>query len=337
MDRYLQLTDADRKIVCEQAGASLNLPPFAIEKDFWVCWTLREMFSLPECKAALAFKGGTSLSKGYNLIQRFSEDIDVVIDRHGLGLSAADELSATDGNNDRKRKLRILKEASRHFTRSVLEKGLQDRCGAALREGTWDVAYNETNDDSWELQFQYPSVFDTAGNLLPYVKIEPGSRSDIEPLESPGITPFIAEGMKDAAPILPFQVATVSPRRTFWEKVMLLHEKAIPDQEQPPAARLSRHYYDIWCLWQSGIGEAALNDDALFQRVKDHRILYFQPRKAARETLNKGTLVLVPPDEMMGDWRRDYAAMTEMFFAEPPAFEELIETARAIQDAFNSH
>lgn len=130
---------------------------------------------------------------------------------------------------------------------------------------------------------------------------------------------------------------TVAPERTFWEKAMLLHEETYAAGAHGPKARLARHYYDLWCLIRGGVAERATAASGLFDRVADHRRLFFRKRREAQDTLRRGSLRLIPSDEQRPLWERDFAAMREaMFFAEPPEFEEILKVVADFQDRFNA-
>jgi hypothetical protein len=331
MNEFLRLPAERRRLLCEEGQQRLGLTPASIEKDFWVCWTLRELFGLPQWGKHLTFKGGTSLSKGWRLISRFSEDIDVVIDREHLGFGG-DTLSG-------KQQKRLVKECSRRI-REELGPSLESR----LRETLPDImdwrlkpADAEEDPDQQTLLFHYPSVFtDNVGYVRPVVKIEMGARSETEPVENPIIKPYLAEAFPDLLGKSAFVLKTVAAERTFWEKAMLLHEEGFRPTDKPRRTRLSRHYYDLWCLIRKGIAAQATTDPELFNRVARHRQIFFKIRWVNYNTLRKGTLSLLPPLAQLNDWRRDYEAMRkEMFFDEPPSFDEVLAVIRQFEEAFN--
>ena len=177
MNAFLRLPTERRRLLCEEGQQRLGLTPASIEKDFWVCWTLRELFSLPQWGGHLTFKGGTSLSKGWRLISRFSEDIDVVIDREHLGFGG-DTLSG-------KQQKRLVKECS-HRIVAELGPSLENRFREMLPDGmNWRLtpAGEEEDSDQQTLLFHYPSVFTgSVGYVQPVVKIEMGARSETEPV-----------------------------------------------------------------------------------------------------------------------------------------------------------
>jgi len=339
MDWYLGFTPERRRAACEAAGVQLGLHAPSIEKDFWICWTLRELFGLADSGPHLTFKGGTSLSKGWGLIQRFSEDVDVVIDREHLGFAGA---KAPDepglGSKERDRRLESLLHACEAWIRGTLQPEFSQRCASLLkRERGWQLQQDTADASGQTLLLQYPSVFETERYLRPVVRIELGARSDTEPVQQPSIRPFVNEVRPQLESEFAFAVRTVAPERTFWEKAMLLHEETYRTSTTGPRDRMARHYYDLWCLIRAGVGARAAADDALFQRVAAHRGVFFRKRKEAQDTLARGTLRLLPAPEQTAAWKRDYEAMREsMLFGEVPEFNEVIEVVRAFELAFNN-
>ncbi|MBM3357762.1 MAG: nucleotidyl transferase AbiEii/AbiGii toxin family protein [Betaproteobacteria bacterium] len=337
MDAYLTMSPDERRQLCEVAGTALGVRAVSIEKDFWVCWTLRELFALPETGPHLTFKGGTSLSKCWKLIERFSEDIDVVIDRGFLGFGSERSPEATTGSKERQRRLEALKVAAQKHIHESLAPALERRLRASLPdESSWTVTNDSDDPDGQTLIFAYPSVFPASDYLRPAVKIEMGARSDIEPSATPSVQPYIAEVLPDALGVSAFTVQTLDPKRTFWEKSSLLHEETYRADARPIAARLARHYYDLWCLIRAGVGDAALADLELFSRVVAHRSVFFRRSREAQDALRPGSLCLLPSTERLADWRRDYDAMREtMFIGEPPEFDEILRVVGEFEQRFN--
>src|ERR1019366_5000197 len=214
MDAYLQLSPVDQEAVCREGGTRRSLPPASMEKDFWVCWTLRELFSLPDIGPRLTFKGGTSLSKCHGLIERFSEDIDLVIDRAVFDIKPPDE--AGIGSKERERRLEQLKEASRAYIHAVLKPAVEQFLQSKMPAGRpWTLTEEDSPDGSIALLLTYPTVFGANASLNPVVKIEPGARSDIDPHSSPEVQPYLAEVLPAVLGPSRFAVRTVAPERTF--------------------------------------------------------------------------------------------------------------------------
>jgi len=336
MDTFLQFSDEQRRRMCEVAGSIIGLDAPSIEKDFWVCFTLRELFALPDSGVHLTFKGGTSLSKCWALIERFSEDIDVVIDREFLGFGGGQGPEAAPSHKKRDERLAALKAACQTYIRDDMAPALARRFSESLPAGlAWKLVQDPADRDGQTLLFEYPRVF-TSPYLRSVVKIELGARSDTEPSATPTIRPYLAEALPGELGESEFSVRALDPKRTFWEKASLLHEETYRTGETGPTARLARHYYDLWCLIRAGVAEAALADLDLFARVAAHRAVFFRKRKEAQESLRPGSLRLLPAIGARADWKRDYEAMREaMFFSEPPAFDEILAVIGQFQDTFN--
>lgn len=338
MDTFLTLLPEERRQICLVAAEQLGLNPGGVEKDFWVCWTLRELFSLPEIGQHLTLKGGTSLSKGWKLIERFSEDIDVVIDRDALGFDGERSPVTAAGSNERRRRLEALRTACQTYIRDVLHQALDRRLRERLGGmGAWTLADDPNDPDGQTLLFNYPGSMQEQGYLRPDVKIELGARSDVEPSARPAIQPYIADALPDVLGPSQFEVQTLDPRRTFLEKACLLHEETYRAAGKAPAVRLSRHYYDLWCLIRSGTAGDAVVDPDLFNRVVAHREVFFRRSAEAQATLRPGALRLLPTSDREPDWRRDYEAMKEtMVFGNPPEWNEILRVVGEFEKTFNT-
>lgn len=337
MEPFTTLTADARVRLCDEAQARIGLPAASIEKDFWVCWTLRELFREPEWGPHLVFKGGTSLSKAWKLIERFSEDIDIVIDRTFLGFGGAESPERGTSRKMKERRLDGLKAACQDRIRNSLLPALASRFSGALGNETgWTLEEDETDMDQQSLLFSYPSSVARAAYVRPVVKIELGARSDTEPIETPDIQPYLAEVFPELLGPSSFPVRAVAARRTFWEKAMLLHEETYRPAGKARKPRMARHYYDLWSLIGKGIGEQAIGDAGLFERVATHRQVFFRWSWMDYSTLSRGRLRLVPPDDQVSEWRQDYRTMqTEMIFGEAPAFDEILQVVGDFEALFN--
>ena len=336
MQGFIDLSMARRREVCEEAQARMRLRAASVEKDFWVCWTLRELFSLPDIGPRLTFKGGTSLSKAWRLIERFSEDIDVVIDRDYLGYGGNASPETATSRKKRRQILDALRESCQaHITKS-LAPALSARIARTLGAEGWQLESDAADADGQTLLFRYPAAFDGGGYVAPVVKIELGARSDIDPAEAPLIEPYLAEAFPNLLGDSRFPVRTLAARRTFWEKAMLLHEETYRPAEKRRGRFMSRHYYDLWCMIRQGVAEQALADQELFKRIAAHREVFFRYNWFDYATLRPGALRIVPLAEQRAVWEQDYAAMREaMFFGEAPGFEEILRVVGKFEGQIN--
>jgi len=338
MDDFLGLSADDRRAACVEAATRTRLPAVSIEKDFWVCWTLRELFALPGIGPHLTFKGGTSLSKAWQLIERFSEDIDVVIDRDFLGYGGERSPERAPSRKKQRQWLDELKAASQTRIRGSLHPALAARIAEKLPRGTdWRLESDPDDPDAQTLLFSFPTVFGEGSYVTPRVKIELGARSDTDPADTPEIEPYLAGVFPELMAPSRFSVRVVAARRTFWEKAMLLHEETYRPADKRRADRLSRHYYDLFSLIRRGVADEAVADQGLFERVSAHRAVFFRYTWMDYATLRPGSLRLLPEPDQRAAWARDYDAMREtMFFGKVPAFEEILQVVGEFEGQFNA-
>ncbi len=339
MNAFLQMPAERRRLAFQQVDASMGLQAFSVEKDFWVCWTLRELFTMAGIGEHLTFKGGTSLSKAWKLIERFSEDIDLIVDKEVLGFGGDAAPDKAPSNKQRKARLEALMESCRRWVQDTLQPALAVRISEALGPNGWKLEVDPDMPDGQCLLFHYPSVFPTgsAGYVPPQVKIELGARSDDWPHEGKSIQPYVIEHFPAFDPDAAFPVRVLAAERTFWEKACLLHEETFRPADKPRKLRMARHYYDLWCLLRAGVGERALANTALFQRVAEHREIFFRYSWVDYSTHKPGSFRLSPPADHLANWRSDYQDMLgPMFFGDTPTFEQMMRAAAEFETTFNA-
>lgn len=343
MDTFAQLPAKELEAYFIEAASRLSLPPHVVEKDFWVCWTLKRVFTLDGISDTLLFKGGTSLSKVHGLIRRFSEDIDVSIHREKLGFSGDHDPLLPEHSNKKREKLKAeLAQAACAFITGKIQPALQASIENALpsTDGrTWKLELDATDPDGQSLAFTYPSTGLTPGGnayLRPSVKIEFGARSDHWPAVTRPLTPYLCDAIADAMEEPVVNVKTMEAVRTFWEKATILHQIAhLPEGKEFPS-RYSRHYTDLATMIQLGIGEKAAEREGLLEAVVLHKIAFYRSAWASYETAKRGSLRLVPAAKNMTDLKADLASMKDMFFDEPPSFQYVIDTLTLFETTFNS-
>ena len=239
-----------------------------IEKDFWVCWTLKRIFTLPDPPAGLLFKGGTSLSKVFGVIERFSEDVDLSFDRAGLGFGGeSDPLNATTGKR-RKQGLEALTETCQRAIQERLLPQLVAAFGDALGEppsATWGLELDEDDPAGQTLLFRYPAenrsrAADEPAYIRPVVRLEIGARSDHWPVVEAIVTSYAAEAFPGVFKEAGCKVRVLAAERTFWEKATVLHMWHHAPAEKKFRDRQSRHYYDVVRLYEHELGKAAVRD-----------------------------------------------------------------------------
>lgn len=328
MDAFLNQSIEERQVVFEQAADRLDLPAVSVEKDLWVCWTLGVLFGLEGIGESLVFKGGTSLSKAWKLIERFSEDIDIVIDRERLGFGGEDSPEKGSSGKQRRKRLESMKSACIDFVDKEMRPALQAVLESRLTE-PFELIVDP--DEAMTLLFRYPSAFDEkgAGYLRRDVKIEMGARSDTWPAEDATVVPYASEALPDyfEGEACGVQVKVIAAERTCLDKMMLLHEENFRPLDKRKKERMSRHYYDLFKLIEAGVAKRAAGDRELLERVIEHRSFFFKYSWMDYAGFGLKQLRIVPKEEFTAFWRDDYAKMKEsMFFGEPPSFEEVLQT-----------
>jgi len=335
MDDFANLPSRDRADLFRAVGEKRGLGPSLIEKDFWVCWTLKRVFQCPGLPGIL-FKGGTSLSKVFRAIQRFSEDIDLSLDRAALGFGGDNDPSAAISRNQRTRMLDQLSDACRRAVKATVLPALAGEIEKLLPDhGQWRLLPAADDKDQLTLIFAYPvSLAQVASFVRPQVRLEFGARSDHWPSQQAEVLPFVAEDFPAAFKSSGTPVKVLAAERTFWEKATALHA-----WHSHPASvvteRRSRHYYDLACLYDGEIGQRALANLPLLQDVTRHKTTFFPSASAHYELAKPGTFAILPPEGQLKSLRQDYAKTAEMIFGVPPTFDHVLSILAQLNRALN--
>lgn len=336
MDRVLKLSEQDRIDTFSKAEVDIGLSEDIIEKDFWVCWTLKELFSLDEIKDNLTFKGGTSLSKIYKVIDRFSEDIDISIERAYLGFKDEKD-PANVGTKQAKKLIDELGEACQNFVRGDLFNKLESVIKSKLGPKGWKLEIDEDDNDGQTILFTYPKLTAKASNYIrPVVKIEIGARSDHWPVSMQKIAPYVAEILPAPLNQMDAEIRVLNIERTFWEKATILHKYSHYPENKIVPERQSRHFFDFYCLLNSEGKTKALANIDLLEKVAAHKNIYFKAAWANYLTAKKGSLKLIPEEKVMKAMEADYKAMSEMFAGDVPSWDEIIKDLKEFEEDFNS-
>lgn len=318
---------AEKEAVFNAIAAENGMTPFAVEKDWWVSRTLEIIFQMSIAKH-LVFKGGTSLSKAWKLINRFSEDIDLAIDKAFFeGYSG--EIS--------KSKISKLRKEAGIYTTGIFFEELQEEFKA---KGFNDLDFividaEDSDQDPRVIEIYYPnSIKSQSEYVLPRVQIEVSCRSLREPFTVKSFGGLVDEVYADkdfAEPL--FDVPTVNPERTCLEKLFLLHEEFHRPAEKMRVDRLSRHLYDIYHLTKAGIAEKAINDKELYETIVAHRYKFSRVGEVDYNLHSPKTLNPIPVEDKMEEWKADYAKMKEdMIYEEnKPSFEDLINNLNELR------
>lgn len=322
MRNFLKADEQVKRMLLSQAGDKIGLSAKSVEKDLWVTQVLHALFSL-DVSDKMIFKGGTSLSKAWGLIDRFSEDIDLAIDPVFLG--------APDGDPTKKQ-IKKLRKASSLYVAEELAQKLRDRF-AELGLTEWlsvEAQSNGEGDNTYpeprQIYVRYKSLYaDNLQYLLPMIVLEVSARSLMEPVAEVKIYSLASRHfpLKDLAPM---PVVTAVPGKTMVEKMFLLHELFAVEGHGMKAERKSRHLYDLYKMMDKPFAEEALRDDALWESIRHHRQVFTSVSGIDYTPDMRERMVLVPRTDIVESWKRDYENMCDaMIYGETPTWERLIE------------
>ncbi len=328
MDKVALLPSNERSELFRETSAQLGMSPAIAEKDFWVCWVLKKIFSSEQMKPHLVFKGGTSLSKVYGLIERFSEDVDLILDWRLLGYG--EEEDPYQDQPSRTQQDRFNQEfntrAATYIAETLcpqLEKQF-NRCQEV--HAIVDLQEPQT------VNVQYPAAF-SLDYLLPEVRLEIGPLASYVPHDYFTIQPYAAKAFPDVFNDPKCSVIAIKVERTFWEKATILHQQAHSTGQMP--SRYSRHYYDMYKLTISNFKDNALSDLSLLEDVAQFKARFYTCPWARYEEAKPGTFKLVPKEEHLPSLRRDYSNMAEMIFGEIPDFDQILKTLSQLENEIN--
>ncbi|MCD8309351.1 MAG: nucleotidyl transferase AbiEii/AbiGii toxin family protein [Clostridia bacterium] len=331
MRKIALISDNERSALFRNTATKMGLPEAIIEKDFWVCWMLDYLFHRSPWKNNIAFKGGTSLSKAYNLIERMSEDIDLILDWRVLGYSK-DEPWAERSNTKQDIFNKEANRRTEEFLKNTFLPSISDDVAKELQNGV--NCYIDESDPQTVI-FEYKHNF-TDLSILPVIRLEIGALAAWTPAAIKPITPYAAMqyGKLFEQPVT--EILTVLPERTFWEKVTILHREANrPDGSNIPV-RYSRHYYDLYCMANSSVKQAAFTNIPLLEKVVDFKKKFYRCPWAKYEDAKVGTMKLMPQQRHIATLKNDYNHMKNMIFGKCPEFEEILAQIAELEKEINS-
>jgi len=325
MDGVASWSPEDRKELFQLTESKRGIPAALVEKDFWVCWILDKIFESNVLSNGIVFKGGTTLSKIFNVIERFSEDIDLIIDWKELQA----EPLILERTNTQQRKFN---ERLREFARIYIEESF---CPAliSLVGNTCRVSIDE--DHPLNITIGYPVSFEDNAYIRPEVLLETGPIAESEPYGSFTITSYAAEEFPDRFNKPKIQVRSIMAERTFWEKATILHVEAHRPEDKIVPTRYSRHYYDMMSLANSEVKDRAFADVKLLGRVVEFKNSCYPSGWANYESAVIGSLKLVPSEYVRKSLKRDYDDMSIMIFGDTPEFDEIMDSIRALEIEIN--
>lgn len=335
MSNWQRYTQEDQLVLLQTAANLENINEIAVEKDWWVSITLKALFQT-SCASHLLFKGGTSLSKGWELIERFSEDIDLAIHHTFFG-----------NEPQNKSQLKSLRKKSRKYVHEVLSKELGEQLTSMgitnykienittkiTAEGITPI---DSNVDPTIIHVNYDSILESSNSYIPSrIKIEISCLSMDEPCEIKEISSLINKYFPGDDDVTVSNIKTVLPSRTFLEKAFLLNEEF--QKDNPRRDRMSRHLYDLEKLMDTNFGIAALNDSCLYEKIVKHRSFYYDLPYVDYQKHHPSIISFIPPASLQKDWELDYREMKSVFiYGQALSFEELIARMEELKLRFKT-
>jgi len=324
MNRIIESNEQERKAIFLAAAGNTHIPVEMIEKDFWVCWTLNKLFSDPELKKMLRFKGGTSLSKVFHLIQRFSEDIDLILDWRYV---TKDDPLASRSNSKQDRFNKTIQDMSGVYIAETL-------CSRVTKAMSPECSVIPDPKDPHILLIRYPEAFPKS-YITPNVRLEIGPLAAWIPHDFFSIQSYVAESFPELE-IKSFSVPTILAERTFWEKVTILHQEHYRPEHLIIPLRYSRHYYDIFMMSKSEVLQNALKNKKLLTAVVDFKKKFYPRGWAKYNFAVPGTLRLLPAEHSRKMLTDDYKAMKTMIFGVYPSWDEIYSELEELELKINS-
>jgi len=330
MRNIARLSSADRRALFTNTASRTGMTTAIVEKDFWVCWTLDYLFHQCKWEENLAFKGGTSLSKAYHIIERFSEDIDLVLDWRVLGYKA-DEPWLQRSKTQQDKFNKEANDRTVEFLRTEFVPSIQSDIVSELGI---DVAIMPDAADGQTILFAYPQDY-ADQTILQEIRLEIGALATWTPAAPKEITPYAAEQYMNLFLQPTTSILTVLPERTFWEKVTILHHEANRPANSMMPQRYSRHYYDLYCLADSWVKDASFANLGLLKQVVDFKDKFYPRSWAGYEYAVPGTMKLRPPNHCLKTLEDDYEHMRGMIFGKMPDFATLMNRIIILEGEIN--
>ncbi len=326
MDKFVKLSATDRAGLFLETAGAMNILPGVVEKDFWVVWVLGRLFESDLLADKIIFKGGTSLSKVFGLIERFSEDIDLILD---WNLVVTEEPTLPRSNTKQDKFNKAVPELSQQYIEQTflpeVQRLVEGVCSAEVEAGAPDV-----------INIKYPASFDS-GYLRPEIRLEIGPLAMWTPNERYEIRSYVAEALPDVLDKPVCYVQAIKAERTFWEKATILHAEAFRPETKRLPSRYSRHYYDLAMMAaDSDVKQAAFSNLDLLRTVMEFKAKFYPASWANYDLATPGTFKLPPPAHTLKALADDYRQMRVMFFGDVPEFDDLVTVLQGLEADINA-
>lgn len=327
----LHQNQSEFKALIQEASNEYNIGEAMTEKDYWVTWCIDYLFGRSPWRDRLGFKGGTCMAKAYDVINRFSEDVDILLDWRLLGYRAKEPMEPIS-NTKRDLMKKDMNERTVKYLADdmlpVLQRDVLEKLGPEFR------VYIAEN-DPMSIQFEYPKAFLPDPNILSTVKLEIGPMSQWSQLTPQPITSMIDKAIPGVNIFTPIPVLSVSPERTFWDKVSILQNVSHWRDKNPTRAikdRYSRHYYDVYRILNSPYRDACLANADLFFEVMDFSARFYPVTTFDYKKVDFSNLQLEIPQSLLPALELDYERMKGMLFGDKPSFGTIYQAILDFKD-----
>ena len=334
-ESWFELSSADQSEALEVAAGRSGRPAHLLEKDIWVVWALSAIYDSP-LGDSLTFKGGTSLSKVYKVIDRFSEDIDLTYDIRELVPDLLRDGNPIPASASQEKKIT---SAVRSRLPQWIEQTVQPVIEQALAASGLQAALSLAGKDNDKLIIAYPATKKGTGYAAATIQLEFGARATGEPHQRHHVACDIAP-LIDGVSFPAAQPLVMAAERTFWEKATAAHVYCL--QGRLRGNRYSRHWYDLAALAKTTHFASAASDHELARQVAEHKSMFFAEKdvdggKVDYFQATSGDLRLIPQGPSLDALEKDYAAMLEdgLLAFEQPTFETVMASCASIQDEIN--
>ena len=326
MYKFAALPTEDKKEVFQSVSVRMGLRPEIIEKDYWVCFLLKHIFHDCQYKDSFVFKGGTSLSKAYHAIKRFSEDIDLIFDWTWFVAQGEDPWEARSRTQQDKFNKKLNEKAAEFYKNELVVK-LNSELKSILKE---DNLVSVDDEDMMVVNFYYPQIFE-ADYIRNKIRLEIGPLAERLPSHYTRVEPYVAEYYPQLFEKSSTDILTVDAERTFWEKLTILNKLAhYPESKQLPP-RYARHLYDVYCMANSPIKASAFERKDLLEKDVRFKQKFYYSKGAHYEDATLSQISLLPVNHIVESVKADYAAMRNMIYGDYPSFEEIIMTLENLE------
>ena len=326
MNKFYLKSKDDLRVLITNTARKKNISEAVVEKDYWVTYFLDYLFNENKWKEYFTFKGGTSLSKCFGIIQRFSEDIDLILDWRVLGYDKLEPWLIRSNTKQDKFNKEINEKTERFLKEDFLTELVKDFSQE-------DFEFEIDSLDPQTILFSYPKIFDS-NYLSQTIRLEIGSLAAWTPATNISIIPIIGDAYANIFKEKT-NLRTVSVERTFWEKATILHHEANRPESSKMPHRYARHYYDMYKIANSKYKDKAIKDKELLRKVTEFKMKFYPRKWAKYEDAMDSKLRLVPDKFRFLELENDYKAMSEMIYGEYPSFEEIIKILKELETEIN--